>query len=114
MRSEKATLNHARRMRAAPTSDEAKLWGSLRRRALGDLKFRRQAPIGPYVVDFVCLEKRLIVEADGPFHDADRDGARDAWLTRQGFRVLRFPNGMVAADHKAVLAAILRAAQSRG
>ena len=99
-------------MRAAPTSNEAKLWSSLRRRALGDLKFRRQAPIGPYVVDFVCLEKRLIVEADGPFHEDGRDEARDVWLTRQGFFVFRFPNDRIATDHKGVLAAILRAAQT--
>jgi len=114
MRSEKATLQHARRMRSAPTSNEAKLWNSLRRRALGDLKFRRQAPIGPYVVDFVCLEKRLIVEADGPFHEDGRDEGRDAWLNRQGFLILRFPNDMIATDHKAVLAAILRAAKPNG
>ena len=115
MRSEKATLAHARRMRSAPTSNEAKLWNSLRRRALGGLKFRRQAPIGPYVADFVCYGPRLIVEADGPFHeDCAHDAVRDAWLVQQGFRVLRFPNEAIATDHQAVLAAILRAAQTGG
>jgi very-short-patch-repair endonuclease len=49
-------------------------------------------PLGPYVLDFVCLRHRLIVEADGPFHDPGRDAERDAWLTAKGFRVLRFSN----------------------
>src|SRR3712207_7980105 len=49
-------------------------------------KFRRQVPIGPYVVDFVCLQHRLVVEADGPFHDAEHDRRRDDWLASIGFR----------------------------
>ena len=88
-----ATVRQARalRRRAAPT--ERFLWSLLRDRQLEGLKFRRQFPIGPYVVDFVCLRFRLIVEADGPyFHDAERDARRDAFLAAQGFRVLRFPN----------------------
>lgn len=64
----------------------------MRDRRLEGLKFRRQVPVGPYVLDFACLRHRLVIEADGPFHDAERDAARDAWLTSQGFRVLRFSN----------------------
>jgi very-short-patch-repair endonuclease len=82
----------ARRLRKSAPATERKLWTTLRDRRLGALKFRRQVPIGPYVADFVCLRHRLIVEADGPFHDPQHDQARDAWLTAQGFRVLRFAN----------------------
>ena len=79
----------ARHMRRAPTSSEAKLWELLRGRRLEGLKFRRQAPVGRYVADFVCYRHRLIIEADGPFHDDDAE--RDAWLSSQGFRIVRFP-----------------------
>jgi very-short-patch-repair endonuclease len=82
----------ARRMRREPTATERLLWKLLRDRRLEHLKFRRQTPIGPYIADFVCFERRLIVEADGPFHDPERDAARDAWLRGQSFRVLRFSN----------------------
>ncbi|WP_349312333.1 DUF559 domain-containing protein [Brevundimonas subvibrioides] len=69
------------------------MWALLRGRHLEGLKFQRQKVIGRYIVDFVCFRHRLIVEADGPQHDdPDADAARDAWLTAQGFRVLRFPN----------------------
>jgi len=62
------------------------------RRRLDGLKFRRQTSIGPFIVDFVCFDARLIVEADGPHHEAEADRARDAELARRGFRVLRFAN----------------------
>jgi len=85
-------VNRARRLRQTAPATERKLWAMLRDRRLSALKFRRQVPIGPYVADFVCLRHRLIIEADGPFHDPLRDGARDAWLSARGFRVLRFAN----------------------
>jgi very-short-patch-repair endonuclease len=110
----RAQRAHARRMRKAPTANEAKLWELLRRRQVGDLRFRRQSPLGPYIVDFVCLRHRLIIEADGPFHDQAHDQRRDAWFAGQGFRVLRFSNDMIATDHKSVLAEILRAVEPRG
>ncbi len=96
-------------MRATPTLAEAKLWELLRGRRLEGLKFRRQSPIGRYVVDFLCYRHRLIIEADGPFHDAEGDAVRDAWLSGQGFRILRFPVAMITGDKGAVLGAILRA-----
>jgi very-short-patch-repair endonuclease len=100
-------------MRAASTSNEAKLWALLQGRNLQGLKFRRQVPIGPYIVDFACLERRLVVEADGPFHtDADID--RDAVIARHGFQGLRFPNEMIAVNVGAVLAAIAEAASGYG
>jgi very-short-patch-repair endonuclease len=84
---------------------ERKLWAVLRDRRLAGLKFRRQVPIGPYVADFVCQRHRLIVEADGPFHDDDT--ARDAWLEAQGYRVLRLKNEMIDQPD-VVIDAILR------
>jgi very-short-patch-repair endonuclease len=84
---------------------EPALWNLLRDRRLEGLKFRRQVPVGRYIVDFVCLRHRLIVEADGPFHEerATYDAERDAWLRRQGFVVLRFPNQLIdTRPHEAV------------
>jgi very-short-patch-repair endonuclease len=110
----KASRNLARSLRARSTVTERILWGILRGRRLEDLKFRRQVPLGPCVADFVCLRHRLIVEADGPFHDPEHDAARDAWLQAQGFRVLRFTNSEIhAADHR-VMNRILIAARGPG
>jgi very-short-patch-repair endonuclease len=86
----------------------------LRGRQFEGLKFRRQAPIGRYIVDFACLERRLIVELDGgihdaPFRDPERDRIRDAWLAREGYRVLRFRNGEVENNLNAVLDRIRKA-----
>jgi len=69
------------------TKVEWKLWAQLRNRQLGGFKFRRQAPIGPYVADFVCFSARLIIEVDGPSHDIrlDYDARRTEWFHRQGF-----------------------------
>ena len=90
-------------MRRAPTCTEVRLWSLLRDRGLAELKFRRQVPVGRYVVDFLCARHRLIVEADGPFHDPERDAVRDAWLVGQGYRVVRFSNAEIAASTEAVL-----------
>ena len=90
-------------MRHEPTATERALWKLLRDRRLEGLKFRRQVPIGPYIADFVCFERRLIVEADGPFHDPERDAVRDAWLRGQSFRVLRFSNHQIAVFPDVVL-----------
>jgi very-short-patch-repair endonuclease len=100
-------------MRRNPSVTERRLWRLLRDRRLAGLKFRRQVPIGPYVADFVCLSARLIVEADGPLHDEAHDAKRDAWLGGQGFRVLRFPNAMIAERPQEVFSAILAAARVR-
>jgi very-short-patch-repair endonuclease len=101
-------VNHARRLRQSAPATERKLWAMLRDRRLSGLKFRRQVPIGPYIADFVCLRHRLIIEADGPFHDPVRDEARDGWLSAQGFRVLRFSN-READQPGRVIEAIVRA-----
>ena len=107
----KATVRQARSLRQTQPASERGLWKLLRDRRLDGLKFRRQVPIGPYVADFACLGRRLIVEADGPFHDPEADAVRDAWLASQGFRVLRFSNDEVAARDR-VLGRILEAASA--
>ena len=93
---EKLALTRTLRRKAPNT--ERLLWEMLRARRLDGLKFRRQFAIGRYVVDFVCLEHRLIVEADGPLHDPIRDVTRDDWLGRRGFRVVRLDNARIN-DH---------------
>ena len=104
----------ARRLRRNTTSAEGVLWKLLRSRRMEGLKFRRQVPLGRYVADFACFRHRLIVEADGPFHEAERDHIRDAWLATQGFRVLRFSNEHVQTRPHEVIAAILEASRPSG
>lgn len=97
----------ARQLRRASTDTERALWRLLRDRRLGGAKFRRQQPLGPYIVDFVCLAARLVVEADGGQHaGCASDAVRDAWLASQGFRVLRFWNNEVLRNAEGVLLTI--------
>ncbi len=104
----------AKEMRHKPVLNERRLWKLLRDRRLQNLKFRRQVAIGRYIVDFICLRHRLIVEADGPQHEGSAyDLARDAWLAGQGFQVLRFPNQQIESRRQEVLAAILTAAEAK-
>lgn len=102
-------LERARTMRANPTDAERKLWQALRATRLSDRKWKRQAILGDrYIVDFICLDAQLIVEADGSQHaDSRGDIRRDAWLAGQGFRVLRFWNNDVLNSTQSVLEAIL-------
>lgn len=103
-------LTHfAREMRQRPTQAEKHLWSQLRRRQLGGYKFRRQHPIGPYIVDFCCMEKKLIVEADGDIHafQESKDKERTKRLEEEGYRVLRFANQNILQQTEAVLEAIL-------
>ena len=87
------TLAKAQRLRGVMTDAERKLWSALRNRQLEGAKFRRQQPIGPFIADFVCQERRLIVEADGGQHSNNAsDGRRTAFLESKGYRVLRFWN----------------------
>lgn len=106
----------ARRLRAAETSAEQKLWRGLRRLPLGGSHFRRQVPIGPYVADFACLAARLVIEVDGSGHAMDatvaRDAERTAWLEAQGYTVLRFWNPDVLTRLDDVLASIDAAVRS--
>ncbi len=83
------------------------IWRHLRAKQIEELKFRRQQPIGNYVVDFICLEKSLVIEADGGQHaDNTKDEERDAWLTSEGFKVLRFWNNEVLTNMEGVLEVI--------
>jgi very-short-patch-repair endonuclease len=102
--------NRARWLRRDSTDAELKLWNRLRSRAIDRCKFVRQEPIGPFIVDFVCREKRLIIEVDGGQHATDRrDAARDEWLAEHRYRVLRFWNHDVVENIDGVLESIAAA-----
>ncbi|HEY0223172.1 MAG TPA: endonuclease domain-containing protein [Pseudolabrys sp.] len=93
------------------TDAESRLWYALRAHRLDGLSFRRQTPIGRYIVDFVCLDLRLIIELDGGQHtESKKDEVRDRWLKSKGYRVLRFWNSDVLKNRNAVLETILDAA----
>ena len=102
--------DRARRLRADMTLSEKRLWARLRKLDLG---FRRQAPVGRFVLDFVSHRARLAVEVDGPFHDFEEarrhDARRDGWLQSQGYRVLRVRDDAVLADPDRVVAEVLAA-----
>ena len=97
----------AKKLRANTTPHERILWRALKELPIEGTHFRRQAPIGPYVVDFFCPAKRLIIELDGGHHNEDatakRDSERQVWLEQEGYRVIRFWNSDVAADLSAVM-----------
>jgi very-short-patch-repair endonuclease len=100
----------ARALRQSSTDAELRLWAALRGRRLADFKFRRQHPIGRFVVDFVCTKHHLIIEADGGQHaDSEADAERTKWLEREGWRVLRFWNNDILANTEGVLTTILEA-----
>ncbi|MGJ4945806.1 endonuclease domain-containing protein [Bradyrhizobium sp. HKCCYLS1011] len=100
----------ARELRKASTKAEGTLWYRLRGRRLNGHKFVRQEPIGPYTVDLVCRERRLIIEVDGGQHaDSRSDAARDAWLIAHKYRVLRFWNNDVLDNMEGVLETIATA-----
>src|SRR3954467_8463058 len=103
----------ARLLRARETWAEDLLWESLRGRRLDGMKFRRQHPIGPFVVDFCCTERRLVIELDGGVHaeQQDQDAEREAILATAGYRVIRFPNQSIRANLPEVLAARSRPSQ---
>jgi very-short-patch-repair endonuclease len=100
----------ARSLRRREVSAERMLWESVRNRALAGLKFRRQVPIGRYVVDFVCYDARLVIELDGPWHEGrfDQDRERTRIIEAQGWLVLRFPSRSVIEARADVLMQIMR------
>ena len=100
---------NARQLRRKATDAERLLWKHLRMRQLGAYKFRRQQPIGSYIVDFICFEQRLIIELDGGQHtdQVEYDGKRTAWLKERGYRVLRYWNHNVLKTIEVVMADIL-------
>ncbi len=90
-------------MRSNPTEAEDRLWYHLRAHRFMGLKFKRQKPVGPFIADFVCLELKLIIEADGGQHGNEADAKRNAWFKGQGFTVLRFWNNEILGQTEAVL-----------
>ncbi|PIV20416.1 MAG: DNA (cytosine-5-)-methyltransferase [Deltaproteobacteria bacterium CG_4_8_14_3_um_filter_45_9] len=98
----------ARGLRKSHTDAELLLWKYLRTRQMDGVKFRRQQPIGKYIVDFVSFEKRIVIELDGGQHSAEqeRDRERDNWLSKQGFKVLRFWDNEVLQNLEGVLEVI--------
>ncbi len=101
---------HAKTLRNQSTDSEKHLWYYLRANRLG-FKFKRQVPIGAYIVDFVCLEKRLIIELDGGQHleNQSYDMTRTAWLNAKGYKVLRFWNNDVLQQTASVIEVIMHA-----
>jgi very-short-patch-repair endonuclease len=95
----------AKVLRRQSTEAEKKLWLHLRNRQVGELKFRQQAPIGPYIADFLAVDALLVIELDGGQHSdqTDHDEKRTAWLEQQGYRVLRFWNNDVLANTEGVI-----------
>ena len=102
-------LERARELRQPQTPAEQRLWNALRDRRLGGFKFRRQHPIGRFIVDFFCHECALVVEVDGDSHvtQVEYDQARTEWLNNRGYIVVRFTNQDVYKRFQAVLEAIL-------
>ena len=106
-------LRRSRFLRRNMTDAERLLWAMLRNRGLGLCKFRRQVVIGEYIVDFVCIEGRLVVELDGIQHAEQQayDADRTRWLEGEGFRVLRFWNEQLLEDAGSVAECIRRKLQ---
>jgi len=97
----------ARRLRRDSTNAELRLWNKLRARSIDGYKFVRQQPLGHYVVDFVCREKRLIIEVDGGQHANNKqDQVRDQWLRQRNYRILRFWNNDIISNLDVVLEVI--------
>lgn len=111
MRNERLTRGKAKRLRKNLTDAESKLWRHIRLRQVGGFKFRRQHPVGPYILDFACVEKLLAVEVDGGQHGeyVDYDFRRSAYLETHGYKVLRFWNSDVLKNIEAVKEVIFAA-----
>ncbi|MDA1096700.1 MAG: endonuclease domain-containing protein [Chloroflexi bacterium] len=100
-------IERARTLRRSSTDAETALWRRLRARQVAEAKFRRQQPFGPYILDFCCLERRLVIEVDGGQHADGRgiaaDSARTVYLEARGLRVVRFTDREVLVDMESVL-----------
>jgi very-short-patch-repair endonuclease len=109
-RTTEATQERARELRRDQTPAKQQLWARLRSKQLYGLKFRRQHPIGQFIVDFCCVSCKLVIELDGDSHASQKeyDQGRTAWLESRGYRVIRFTNREVTRQLDAVLEAITR------
>lgn len=105
---------YAREMRHCMTDAEALLWVLLRNRRIAGAKFRRQRPVGRYILDYYCVEKKLGIELDGGQHGetVEYDQRRDSWLHTQGIRILRFWNNQMLTETEAVMEMIYQAVVS--
>ena len=107
-------VSHAKYLRKSMTDAEHRLWYRLRAHRLDSFKFKRQAMIGRYIVDFVCFERKLVIKVDGGQHDGQAsDIDRSKWLVDQGFRVMRFWNNEVLSNTGAVLEHIVQELRAR-
>ncbi len=107
---------HAKKLRHQPTVAEKTLWHQLRLATKErDFHFRRQHPIHPYIVDFVCLQLHLIIEVDGLSHDnrAEYDAQRDLYLKKLGYETMRFSHDDVVSNHEGVIRMIIDRAEKR-
>jgi very-short-patch-repair endonuclease len=111
------TVKRAKQLRREKSAVEWRLWGGLRNRQLNGHRFRRQHPIGRYIADFVCLDRRVIVEVDGPQHgeavQMAHDASRTAWLEGEGYVVLRSWTNEIDENMDAVLNSILAELEKR-
>lgn len=109
-------LSLAKVQRANAVKAETIIWRALRARR-EQLKFRRQVPIGNYIADFVCFERRIVIEVDGPSHDTDeqqrRDEGKERWFRSQGFLVLRLQNDLVIGSPEIAVRKIMEVANRR-
>ncbi|RFB89898.1 hypothetical protein B5K08_18105 [Rhizobium leguminosarum bv. trifolii] len=109
-----AKTGQARQLRRNETEEEYHLWSDLRARRLNGDKFARQVPLGPFIVDFLCREKRLVVEIDGFQHaESVTDQRRTKWLNANGYSVLRFWKQEISRERRSVLETILAALLGR-
>ena len=106
-------LAQIRQLRTNMTKQERKLWQIIRKRAINQYRFRRQFPIGNYIVDFICREKKLVIEIDGGQHnEPDKikyDDERTYYIEAQGYRVIRFWNNDIDSNIEGVYLEILKA-----
>jgi very-short-patch-repair endonuclease len=98
-------IHFARNLRKKSTEAERHLWKKLRSKQFMGLKFRRQQPVGEFIVDFICFERKIIIEVDGSQHlsSADYDRKRDHWLESQGFTIFRFFNNEILSNISGVM-----------
>ena len=102
----------ARKLRRAMTDAETRIWHSVRDRRLGGFKFKRQWSLGPYIADFCCIERRLVLEIDGGQHSPEKDARRTAALRAMGYRVVRYWNNDGLGNLDGVLTSLLAELQT--
>jgi very-short-patch-repair endonuclease len=114
-RREPYNTERARQLRADQTPPEGVFWSRVRGRRLGGLRFRRQHPIGPYIVDFACVEAMVVIEIDSSYHEGrqERDAERDAQLDDRGWRTVRVTASQLAKNEDGVLETVLRVCRER-